>query len=129
MTKNKNFRGQATPSLLDTEYESCNFSTLNCLTVGGKKVGMRLFPGDDTPRTFTKCNMMNCEPPPGSTLVKCNTAIRENAVEIGSEDLVIDSETIKVKSYANKIYGRYKDGGYVYQPTPIETPCEAPEDT
>ena len=128
MTKNKNFRGQATPSIIDTEYQSCNFSIPNCLTVLSKKVGMRLFPGDDTPRTFISCNMINCEPPPGSTLVKCNTTIRENKVEVGSEDLTIDGQTIQVKDYVNMIYGRYREGLYVYRPTPFEEPCDPPED-
>ena len=127
MTKDVNFKGAATPSIIDTEYEHCNFSIPNCLTVDDKKIGMRLFPGDDTPRTFIKCNLVNCETPPGSTIIKCNTAIRENTVEVGSEDLVIDAETIKVKDYADMIYGRYIDGQYVYQPTPIRTPCKPPE--
>lgn len=127
MTKDKNFSGQATPSIIDTEYRNCNFSVPNCIDVGGKKRGMRLFPGDDTPRTFIDCNLVNCEPPPGSTLTRCNTAIREGCVEIGSEDLVIDGDTIQVKDYANIIYGKYRNGEYVYQPTPIQTPCRTPE--
>jgi len=128
MTKNKNFRGQATPSIIDTEYRKCNFSTMNCLTVDGQKKGMILFPGDDTPRTFRRCNMVNCEPPPDSMLIKCNTTIRENTVEVGSEDLTIDGDTIQVRDYANIIYGKYKGGQYVYQPIPIQIPCEPPEE-
>ena len=127
MTENKNFRGQATPSIIDSEYRNCNFSTQNCIDVGGIKKGIRLFPGDDTPRTFISCNLVNCEPPPGSTLFKCNTAIRENAVEVGSEDLEIDGDIIKVKSYADIVYGAYGKNGYKYK-TPIVIPCEAPED-
>lgn len=127
MTENKNFRGQATPSIIDTEYRNCNFSTMNCLTIGGKKVGMRLFPGDDTSRTFISCNLVNCEPPPGSVLIGCNTAIKESCVEVSSEELKIDGDTIEVKDYANICYGRYKDGGYVYK-TPVQVSCEAPEE-
>lgn len=127
MTENKNFRGQATPSIIDTEYLNCNFSTMNCIDVGGVKKGMRLFPGDDTPRVFINCNMSNCEPPPGSTQINCNTSISEKAVEVGSEDLEIDGEIIKIKDYANIYYGRYKDGGYVYK-TSIQVLCETPEE-
>ncbi len=127
MIKNKNFRGQATPSIIDTEYRNCNFSTQNCIDVGGVKKGMRLFPGDDTPRTFISCNLVNCEPPPGSTIKGCNTAIKEDAVEVSSGDLEIDGDVIKVKNYANICYGRYKDGEYVYK-TPIQVSCEALEE-
>ena len=128
MTKGENFSNQPTPSIIDMEYQACNFSTPNCLTVNGKKVGLRLFPGDDTPRTFIGCNLVNREPPPGSTLIKCNTTIRENQIEVSSEDLVIDAETIKVKDYADRIYGSYWEGKYQYHFTPIETPCKPPEE-
>lgn len=126
MTENKNFCGQATPSIIDTEYQNCNFSTMNCITVGSEKKGMRLFPGDDTPRTFISCNMSNCEPPPGSTQINCNTSISEKQVHVNSEYVEIDGEQIEVKEYANIIYGAYGKNGYKYK-TLIQIPCEAPE--
>ncbi len=128
MTKNKNFRGQATPSVIDTVYENCNFSMNTCIDDGGVKKGVRLFPGDDTLRTFTRCNLTNCEPPPGSTLVKSNTTICGRGEEVGSENVVIDETTITAKEYADIIYGKYRDGQYVYH-SPIHIPCAPPEDT
>lgn len=128
MIKAKNF--QKTPIAdipKDTEYRECNFSRRNCIDVGGVKKGVRLFPGDDTPRTFIGCNLANCEPPPGSTCTTCNRAITEKCVEVSSEDLVIDGDTIVVKEYADIIYGAYKNGQYVYRPTPAQIPCKPPE--
>lgn len=127
MTKGKNFRSQAIPSIIDTEYQRCNFAFKNCIDVAGVKKGTRLFPGDDTSRTFIECNMSNCEPPPGSTLINCNTNISEKQVVVGSDSVVIDGETISVYDYANISYGRYKDGDYVYK-TPTIVSCEGPED-
>ncbi len=127
MIKDKNFSNKTVPSIIDTEYRDCNFSHSNCLTVFGQKVGHRIFPDDDTPRTFIDCNMVNCEPPPNSNLIHCNTAIRENRVEVASEDLIIDGDTIQVEDYVNMIYGRYIGDVYVYQATPIQIPCPAPE--
>jgi len=128
MIENQNFMATAIEDIpVDTEYRWCNFSRRNCIDVGGEKKGVRLFPGDDTPRTFISCNMVNCEPPPGSTQIECNTTIKAKAVEVGSDVIEIDGEAIVVIDYANVRYGRYIDGQYVYR-TPIETPCETPED-
>lgn len=127
MIKGRNF--QKTPIAdipKDTEYRECNFSRQDCIDDGDKK-GVRLFPGDDTPRTFTNCNLVNCEPPPESVLTGCNVTIREKCVEVSSEDLVIDSEIIVVKDYADIVYGTYRDGQYQYKPTPTQIPCEPPE--
>lgn len=128
MIKSKNF--QKTPIAdipKDTEYRECNFSRQKCIDVGGVKKGIRLFPGDDTPRTFIGCNLVNCEPPPNSVLQSCNTTIRESQVHVGGEDVEIDSATIEVKEYADIIYGRYKDGQYEYKPIPTQIPCKPPE--
>lgn len=128
MIKSKNFQKTAIADIpKDSEYKECNFSRQNCIEDGGVKKGVRLFPGDDTPRTFIGCNLVNCEPPPGSTCTICNNAITEKQVEMSSEDLVIDGEKIVVKEYADIIYGAYKNGQYVYRPTPTQISCEPPE--
>ncbi|MBN2560632.1 MAG: hypothetical protein JXQ75_06855 [Phycisphaerae bacterium] len=116
MTKHKNFAGKTTPAVIDVEYRDCNFSQRRPEERDGKKVGVRLFPGDDTPRTFIRCNLVNCEPPPGSTLVTCNTAIVEPVTDIGGGKQGL------------QVHGRYdaKVGDYVYlkQPRSMEWPDE-----
>lgn len=124
----ENFSNQDTPSIIDTEYVRCNFLHTNCIDDGGVKKGHRLFPGDDTPRTFVDCNLGNCEPPPGSTLTRCPAAITEKQKHISSETITIDAVQIESKGYADMIYGRYKDSAYEYKDTPIEVAVEAPED-
>jgi hypothetical protein len=52
---------------VDTEYFQCNFMRTQPDESGAQPVGHRLFPGDDTPRIFRECNLVNCEPPPNST--------------------------------------------------------------
>ena len=46
------------------EYIQCNFTQHVPDTSGAQPKGVRLFPGDDTPRIFRNCNLVNCEPPP-----------------------------------------------------------------
>ena len=77
MISNKNFSGQLTPSEIDTEYSSCNFAQSGETDGLGGWLPTRIFPGDDTPRTFIECNMTNVLPPPGSTLIRCNTHLIE----------------------------------------------------
>ena len=87
MTKNKNFSKGTTPRIIDTEYVFCNFMQPQPTLVDGKWQGTRIFPGDDTPRTFRSCNLVNCEVPPGSTVIDCNTAIvqRDAAATVRGE--------------------------------------------
>ncbi len=107
MTEKKNFSGQTTPKIKDTEYRNCNFSQPDCVDDAGKMRGVRIFPGDDTPRTFIGCNMVNCEPPLGSTQIDCNNAIVRRLTQIaGPKQLA---------------YGKYEKGKYLYFPTPKET--------
>ena len=54
-----NYSGQLTPSDIQDVYENSNFTQPLAHT--------RIFPGDDTPRTFIRCNLKNCDLPPGST--------------------------------------------------------------
>ncbi len=78
----RNFRNGKLPPLRDT-YISCAFCFDTADERSGNKIGHRIFPGDDTPRTFIECNLVNCIPPPGSTLIDCNTAILERNLVSG----------------------------------------------
>jgi hypothetical protein len=113
MISEKNFSNMD-PALIpvDTHYERCNFSRSQP-ELGPPVVGVRLFPGDDTPRTFTDCNLMNCEPPPGSTLVNCTTWIVTPG-ELGPVDeLVVDGVVEHTVQYHDRtVHARYVDGAY-----------------
>ena len=126
MIKQKNF-SNADPATLpaDTEYVSCNFTQSVPNTSGANPVGVRLWPGDDTPRTFTNCNLVNCEPPPGSTIVNCNTTISEYGVFDYEETITVDSVIVNTRTFTKQIiHGRYNPATetYDYHPTPIEVP-------
>jgi len=130
MIKGKNFSNQAIPSEIDTEYQDCNFAHTNCIEVAGKKQGVRIFPADDTPRTFIDCNMTNCEPPPNSIIKKANgnltgPSIIERMVITGSDTITVDGQSITVNDYVDRIHGNYYQGVYSYHSTPIDTPREA----
>ena len=75
----KNYRDGALPPL-QASYTGFAFAFDNSVERAGKRVGQRIFPGDDTPRTFTECNLVNCIVPPGSTIVDCNTSILERNI-------------------------------------------------
>lgn len=122
MISGKNFSNQIVPFEIDTEYKDCNFSHSNCLTVFGQKVGHRIFPDDDTPRTFIDCNMINCEPPPGSNLINSRARVVERMVVVNSEIINIDDEQIVAKDYVDKLHGTYLEGRYIYHSIPIEVP-------
>lgn len=126
MISNKNF-SNADPTTLpaDTEYENCNFTQRVPNTSGANPVGVRLWPGDDTPRTFTNCNMVNCEPPPGSTLVNCNTSVSEYDVFDRDETITVDGVVVSTRTFNKQvIHGKYnpETEAYEYLPTPVEVP-------
>ena len=107
----KNFSNMD-PSLIpvDSEYQRCNFSRSQPDTGGAEVVGVRLFPGDDTPRTFTDCNLFNCETPPGSTLVNCNTWIVTTG-ELGPTDtLEVDGVVQHTVQYHDRTVHARWDG-------------------
>lgn len=126
VTKGKNFSGQTTPSIVDTEYVECNFAQPEPVLDGGDYIGVRLFPGDDTPRTFTHCTMTNCEPPPGSTCDRRCT-IKRKQVVVDTDTITVDGQSITLNLYADVVYGHYRDGAYVYLSVPLEIPCDGPE--
>lgn len=102
MTERQNFSGQVTPSIIDVEYKRCNFSQI--LSDPNLPNRVRLFPGDDTPRTFFRCNLVNCETPPGSIVTKCNTSIVAYDMLIGSITVMVDGKSSSIEFYGTKFY-------------------------
>ena len=124
MIEHKNFSGQVSPDVGgETEFFRCNFSQPEPVLDGEDYIGVRLFPGDDTPRTFTKCNLVNCEVAAGSTIDGGNTTIRRSLVTTSADEIVVDGHQLEVNVYHDIIYGRQTEPGvYEYHPTPIEVP-------
>lgn len=118
MTSNKNFSGQGTPSIADDTYYRCNFSQPQpVFHTDGLAHGVRLFPGDDTPRAFLRCNLTNCEVPPGSTVEDCNTAIVSRNQPIETEDVVVDGRTVtRTVKEDNVVRGYYDESGELIRP-------------
>ena len=115
-----NFAGNPNPDVGgETEFRNCNFAQPAPVDVGGKMRGVRLFLGYDTPRTSTSCNLCNCEPPPGSTVIDSNTCIKTYYVETEAEKVTIDAEAIVLQHHADYIYGRWTPAGYEDNPSPI----------
>jgi hypothetical protein len=112
---------------VDTEYEKCNFSQNVPDTSGANPVGIRLFPGDDTPRTFRDCNMLNCEPPPGSTVDNCKTLIMAREQDAHTETITVDSVVVSSRTFKKSIlYGKINPQTLVYEYEPV--PVDVPED-
>lgn len=107
MIQDKNYTNQPTPDEIDTEYRSCNFTQQGVSDGLGGWLPTRIFPGDDTPRTFVRCNMVNCEPPPGSTLIQCNTQLVEYDRD-GSDHVHgrLNPSTFARESHAPESYSR-----------------------
>ncbi|KPL13116.1 hypothetical protein AMJ85_00215 [candidate division BRC1 bacterium SM23_51] len=111
MTKHKNFSGQSTPSIVDVVYYSCNLAQPQpVFNRDGSAKGVRLFPGDDTPRTFIQCNLTNCEVPPGSTVEECNTSVVSRNVAIETEEVVVDERTVtRTTKEGDIVHGHYDE--------------------
>jgi hypothetical protein len=110
----KNF-SNIDPALIPDEQEfvRCNFSRKQPDTSGPEAVGVRLFPGNDAPRIFIDCNLMNCEPPPGSILVRCNTWIVTTGELAHTEELTIDGVVEHSIQYHDRtVHAKYVDGNY-----------------
>ena len=122
MVRNYSFVGVVTPSVIDTEYDHCNFAQPAPLNVGGLRRGVRLFPGDDTPRTFTQCNLVNCELPPGSTVIGGVYSMVEYNQVTGTETVTVDGVVIEsIDSHSHFTYGiRNPDGTYTDYSSPKE---------
>lgn len=121
MTEKKLFVNQDTPSIIDTEYRNCNFGHTEAIEDAGRWKGHRLFPGDDTPRTFISCNLINCEPPPGSMVIGGNNAILQPKVfDYAENGIVIDGQPIVINHYKRIVYGKWTSQGYQYFLIPKE---------
>jgi hypothetical protein len=112
MIQKKNFADMPVGDIpVDVEYRMCNFARTAPDTSEALPKGVRLFPGDDTPRTFVDCNLKNCEVPPGSTVTRCNTWVAESGVLSHSDDLTVDGVVVHSEQFHNSItHGRYVDG-------------------
>jgi len=125
MTEEKYFANQDVPSVIDTEYRRCNFAHKAAIQVEGQWRGHRLFPGDDTPRNFIDCNLVNCELPPGSTVLHCNNAIITPEVFQGeSADIIIDGESVVIQHFLRIVRGKWTPSGYIYFTPPKEYPFD-----
>ncbi len=125
MIERKNFTGQVTPSIIDTTYKDCNFSQPQPIDSGGGVfVGVRLFPGNDTPRTFIDCNLINAEPPPGSAVTGGNQSVIQRGLNGVLETVVIAGETVDIQHRIDRVHGQWEPGGYAYKPTPVDVEVE-----
>jgi len=124
--EDKNFSGRDIADIpLADEYYHCNFSRKQPVDNAGVFTGVRLFPGDDTPRTFRSCNMTNCELPPGSTMIKGNNTIAQFGVLDHADVVTVDGLEVSRQNYTNMIHhGRYnpETGSYDYLPEPLVWP-------
>lgn len=102
IVERKNFSGQATSSITDTEYSRCNFAQV--LPDPNLPNRVRIFPGDDTPRTFFRCNLVNCQVPSGSIIIKCNTSIVVPNALIGSITVTVDGQSSSINFYGTKFW-------------------------
>ena len=122
----KNF-SNFTPGTIpqDTEYVQCNFTQTVPDTSGANPVGIEIFPAySGPPITFRDCNLVNCQPPPGSVVENCNTSISEYDVPDFVETITVDSVVVNSRQFTKQIiYGRYNPQTESYEYiTPVEVP-------
>jgi hypothetical protein len=104
-------------------YLGCNLGRTQPDMSGPEPKGVRLFPNDDTPRRFERCNLINCEVPPGSEVIDCNTAIIERDLPDFDEVLTVDgTERFRKTNKKIRVHGRYVDGVIERRSTPEEVP-------
>lgn len=114
----KNFSGMTTPPPpydVETQFVGCNFAFQSPVATGDpdKPVGNRLWPGDDTSRSFRDCNLLNCETPPGSNVQDSNTTLTDD--EGAQESIVIDGLQIDSVTGIQVTYGRWRPSLDAYE--------------
>lgn len=98
-------------------YENQNFAQSAPLTVDGRKVGVPLHAGEG-PNEYVGCNLINCEPPAGSTATRCNTAIVEYEVNPALGQTRVAGVMVDGQWTDTIVHGRWTEGGYAYLPAP-----------
>lgn len=94
-------------------------------TSGPSPVGKELWPGDNTPRRFINCNLINVAVPPGSELIATTAQIVEYDIPVGSDTLTIDGVVLHTSNYTeNRTHGRFRGNG-VYQELPAPASSNA----
>lgn len=125
IVRGKNFIGCMSPKLefIADTYIQCNFSHPEAITdpVTGEKVGVPIFQDTrNTPRQFIRCNLVNCDVPPGSLVESCNTAVTGEEKEI--EIITVKGKPVEhVRRKRHVAYGHYDhkpDGSVVYETFP-----------
>lgn len=83
--ESKNYRNGKVPPLQEV-YEGYAFCFDTADKIGAVYKPHRIFPNDNTPRTFINCNLVNAIPAPTATLINCNTSIIERNLPTGEMD-------------------------------------------
>lgn len=88
----QNYKGVPNPEVgSETVFVDCNFAQpMPKVDPNGVVTGVRLFPGDDTPKTFVHCRLVNCELPPGSTTERCGVTLVMSNTIIATRTYTID---------------------------------------
>lgn len=122
MIKDKNYRDKSLPDDISETYENCSFCQPQPVNVGEIYTGVRLFPDDDTARTFINCNLVNCELPPNSTAIGCNTSIISRNIRVVTDVIVIGGNEIEIAEHYDYIHGKYDHEAmsYIYHDVVIE---------
>ncbi len=98
-------------------YRNENFAAEQPLETNGQKVGLPLHEGEG-PNEYIDCNLQNREPPAGSTVTRCNTALRQTDVNRVEGEVRIQGVMRPCVWYDDILYGRWTPAGYVYPPQP-----------
>jgi hypothetical protein len=126
----KNFAGLTTPPPpydTETEFINCNFTQPQPVGPAPWR-GVRLWPGDDTPRTFTDCNTTNCELPPGSTSTGGLRIIKQYRQNSDIDRVTVDAVDHDVQRKRHRLRGRREpDGVYVDLPAPVDEDATPPQ--
>ena len=121
MISNKRFSDPNPDVGNETEFFRCNFSQVSPIFNGQNWVGVPILTGQGS-CTFIKCNLVNCEVPPGSIISGCNATIKRFKVEKAVDEIVIDGFSLgSTPFYVDIIYGiQTSPAFYDYYETPIE---------
>ena len=120
----QNFSGLTVPPPpfdTETRFERCVFNQPEPdMTDPDNPVGIRLWPGDDTPRRFDQCRLINCQVPPNSEVDPRSKMFIMRQV-LDTDTVTIDGLVLSVEYVTRIVYGRYRpDGTLVRFPEPQE---------
>jgi len=109
------------PVLHDKKFRKTSFFHDVYRVVGNKPMGEKILE-TNSDLNFSRCCLVNTEPPLGSIISRCSTHLVEHNITEGFRILRVNGQTFRKPLRFNRVHGKYRTTGYVYYDEPVIVP-------